>query len=94
MLTARSSAGRECVVARLGAGQFFGESCLAGRLTRATATTCTTCSVSVIETATMKRLLRLANHGTAGAPVRSGAKLSHDRLAKLVVGKHRMSQLL
>jgi CRP/FNR family cyclic AMP-dependent transcriptional regulator len=58
-LTVRSDAGRECVVARLGPGQFFGESCLAGRSTRATtATTSTTCSVRVIETATMKRLLQ------------------------------------
>jgi CRP/FNR family transcriptional regulator, cyclic AMP receptor protein len=129
ILTARSDAGRECVVARLGAGQFFGESCLAGRSTRATtATTSTTCSVRVIETATMKRLLqdertltdhfiahmlarnirierdlldhvfhidstekrlartllRLANYGTARAPVRSGTELSHHRLAQLV----------
>lgn len=59
LLTARSDAGRECVVARLGPGQFFGESCLAGRLKRATtATTSTTCSVRVIATATMKRLLQ------------------------------------
>jgi CRP/FNR family cyclic AMP-dependent transcriptional regulator len=67
VLTVRSDAGRECVVARLGAGQFFGESCLAGRSTRAaTATTTTTCSVRLIETATMKRLLhherRLTDH--------------------------------
>jgi CRP/FNR family transcriptional regulator, cyclic AMP receptor protein len=129
LLTARSDAGRDCIVARLGPGQFFGESCLAGRSTRATtATTSTTCSVRVIETATMKRLLqeertltdhfiahmlarnirierdlldhvfnvdstekrlartllRLAKYGTARAPVRSGTKLSHDRLAELV----------
>jgi CRP/FNR family cyclic AMP-dependent transcriptional regulator len=59
ILTVRSDAGRECVVARLGPGQFFGESCLAGRSTRATtATTSTTCSVHVIETAAMKRLLQ------------------------------------
>jgi CRP-like cAMP-binding protein len=58
-LTVRSDAGRECVVARLGPGQFFGESCLAGRPTRATtATTSTTCSVRVIEAATMTRLLQ------------------------------------
>jgi CRP/FNR family transcriptional regulator, cyclic AMP receptor protein len=66
-LTVRSDAGREGVVATLGPGQFFGESCLAGRSTRtSTATTTTTCSVRVIETATMKRLLRhergLADH--------------------------------
>jgi CRP/FNR family cyclic AMP-dependent transcriptional regulator len=59
VLTARSDAGRECVVARLGPGQFFGESCLAGQSTRATtATTTTTCSIRVIETAAMKRLLQ------------------------------------
>jgi CRP-like cAMP-binding protein len=131
LLTARSDAGRECVVAKLGPGQFFGESCLAGRSTRATtATTSTTCTVRVIETATMKRLLRderalsdqfiahmlarnirierdllehvfnidstekrlartllrLADYGTARAPapVHSGMKLSHARLAELV----------
>jgi CRP/FNR family cyclic AMP-dependent transcriptional regulator len=128
LLTARSDAGRECVVARLGPGQFFGESCLAGRPTRATtATTSTTCFVRVIETATMKcllqhertltkhfiahmlatnirierdlldhvfnidstekrlarTLLRLANFGSARAPVRGGMKLSHDRLAEM-----------
>jgi CRP/FNR family transcriptional regulator, cyclic AMP receptor protein len=59
ILTARSGAGRECVVERLGPGQFFGESCLAGRSTRATtATTSTPCAIRVIETATMKRLLQ------------------------------------
>ena len=129
ILTARSEAGRECVVAKLGPGQFFGESCLAGRSTRSTtATASATCFVRVIETATMKRLLqhertltehfiahmlarnirierdvldhvfnmdstekrlartllRLANYGTARAPVRSGTTLSHDRLAELV----------
>jgi len=59
ILTVRSDAGRECVVARLRAGQFFGESCLAGQSTRAaTATTTTTCSIRLIETAAMKRLLQ------------------------------------
>jgi CRP/FNR family cyclic AMP-dependent transcriptional regulator len=58
-LTVRSDAGRDCVVAKLGPGQFLGESCLAGRSTRGTtATTTTACSVRVIETATMKRLLQ------------------------------------
>jgi CRP-like cAMP-binding protein len=75
-LTVRSDAGRECVVARLRAGQFFGESCLAGRSTRAaTATTLTTCSVRVIETATMKRLLHherlLTDHFIAHVLARS-----------------------
>ena len=59
ILTVRSDAGRECVVARLRPGQFFGESCLAGRSTRTTtATTSTACSVHVITTAAMKRLLQ------------------------------------
>jgi CRP/FNR family transcriptional regulator, cyclic AMP receptor protein len=59
ILTVRSDAGRECVVAKLRPGQFFGESCLAGQATRAaTATTTTTSSVRAIATATMKRLLR------------------------------------
>jgi CRP/FNR family transcriptional regulator, cyclic AMP receptor protein len=66
-LTVRSDAGREGVVDRLGPGQFFGESCLAGRSMRTTtATPTTTCSVRAIATATMKKLLqrepRLANH--------------------------------
>jgi CRP/FNR family transcriptional regulator, cyclic AMP receptor protein len=67
VLTARSDAGREGVVATLGPGQFFGESCLAGQSTRTTtATTTAASSVRVIETATMKHLLqgerRLADH--------------------------------
>jgi CRP/FNR family transcriptional regulator, cyclic AMP receptor protein len=67
ILTARSDAGREGVVATLGPGQFFGESCLAGQATRTTtATTTAASSVRVIETATMKHLLqgerRLADH--------------------------------
>jgi CRP/FNR family transcriptional regulator, cyclic AMP receptor protein len=128
ILTARSDAGRECVVARLGPGQFLGESCLAGRPTRATtATTSTTCSVVVIDTATMmrllqherefsghfiahmlnrnirieqdllahafsidstekrlaRRLLRLADYGTALPPGRGRLKISRERLAEL-----------
>jgi CRP-like cAMP-binding protein len=66
-LTVRSDVGREGVVARLGPGQFFGESCLASQSTRTTtATTTAASSVRVIETATMKHLLqrepRLADH--------------------------------
>lgn len=72
ILTVRSDAGRDAVVAKLGPGQFFGESCLAGRTTRTTtATTTTACSVRVIPTVTMKRLLQrerlLADHFRAHA---------------------------
>jgi CRP/FNR family transcriptional regulator, cyclic AMP receptor protein len=67
ILTVRSDAGREGVVARVGPGQFFGEGCLAGRSTRtATATTTAASSVRVIATATMRHLLqrepRVADH--------------------------------
>jgi CRP/FNR family transcriptional regulator, cyclic AMP receptor protein len=67
VLTVRSDAGREGVVAKLGPGQFFGEGCLTERPTRTTtATTTAASSVHVIETATMKDLLRreprLADH--------------------------------
>lgn len=67
ILTVRSDAGREGVVAKVGPGQFFGEGCLAGRSTRtATATATTASSVRLIATATMRHLLRreprLADH--------------------------------
>lgn len=87
ILTARSDAGREGVVARLGPGQFFGESCLAGRSTRTTtATTATTCSVRAIATATMTRLLRreprLADHFIAHMLARN-IRIEQDLLAHL-----------
>jgi CRP/FNR family transcriptional regulator, cyclic AMP receptor protein len=67
VVTVRSDAGREGMVAKLAPGQFFGESCLAGQEIRTTtATAATTCSIRVIATTTMKQLLRrerpLADH--------------------------------
>jgi CRP/FNR family transcriptional regulator, cyclic AMP receptor protein len=57
-LTVRSDAGREAVVAKLHAGQFFGEGCLAGQTVRTTSATATTAStVRVVETTAMIRLL-------------------------------------
>jgi CRP/FNR family transcriptional regulator, cyclic AMP receptor protein len=87
ILTVRSDAGRDAVVAKLEPGQFFGESCLAGRTTRTTtATTTTACSVRVIPTVTMKRLLqrerRLADHFIAHTLARN-IRIEQDLLAHL-----------
>jgi CRP-like cAMP-binding protein len=86
-LTVRSDAGRDAVVAKLGPGQFFGESCLAGRTRRTTtATTTTACSVRVIPTVTMKRLLqrerRLADHFIAHTLARN-IRIEQDLLGHL-----------
>jgi CRP/FNR family cyclic AMP-dependent transcriptional regulator len=86
-LTVRSDAGREGVVATLGPGQFFGESCLAGQSTRTTtAATTAASSVRVIETATMKHLLqrepRLADHFIAHMLARN-IRIEQDLLAHL-----------
>jgi CRP/FNR family cyclic AMP-dependent transcriptional regulator len=54
-----SPIGKEAVVAILGAGDFFGESCLVGQAARtATATTTTVTRVSEIDRDTMRRALR------------------------------------
>jgi len=57
-LTAISPQGKEAIVAVLGAGEFFGEGCLAGqRLRIATAVAMTDCTVEKIERSVMVRLL-------------------------------------
>ena len=57
-LTVVSHEGKEAVVALLGAGDFFGEGCLAGQTQRmATATTMSECSVLRLEKAGVIRLL-------------------------------------
>jgi len=86
-LTVRSDAGREGVVATLGPGQFFGESCLAGQSTRTTtATTMAASSVRVIDATTMKGLLqrepRLAAHFIAHMLTRN-IRIEQDLLAHL-----------
>jgi CRP/FNR family cyclic AMP-dependent transcriptional regulator len=49
-ITVVSQAGKEAVIAVLGAGDFFGEGCLAGQQTRmATATAMTACSIMRLE---------------------------------------------
>jgi CRP/FNR family transcriptional regulator, cyclic AMP receptor protein len=58
-LTVVSKQGREAVVALLGAGEFFGEGCLAGQSVRmASATTMSDCSIMRIEKASVIRVLR------------------------------------
>ena len=53
-----SSQGKEAIVAVLGAGEFFGEGCLAGRpLRMATATTLSDCTLYKIDKALMMRML-------------------------------------
>jgi CRP/FNR family transcriptional regulator, cyclic AMP receptor protein len=53
-----SKQGKEAVVALLGAGDFFGEGCLAGQSVRmASATTLTECSIIRLEKASVIRLL-------------------------------------
>jgi len=57
-LAVTSKQGREAVVANLGAGEFFGEGCLAGqRLRIGSATAITPCSVARIEKQLMARML-------------------------------------
>jgi CRP/FNR family transcriptional regulator, cyclic AMP receptor protein len=58
-LTVVSKSGKEAVVALLGAGDFFGESCLAGHPQRiATAAALSECSIARVEKALAVRLLR------------------------------------
>lgn len=55
-LTVTSPDGREAVVSKLGAGDFFGEGVLAGqRFRRATATTMTASTIAVVKTSEMRR---------------------------------------
>ena len=57
-LTVVSNAGKEAVIAVLGAGDFLGEGCLAGRLVcLATATTLTDCSIARLEKQATIRVL-------------------------------------
>jgi CRP-like cAMP-binding protein len=57
-LTVVSKHGKEAVIAILGAGDFFGEGCLAGQAARmATATTLSECSILRLERAVVIRLL-------------------------------------
>jgi CRP-like cAMP-binding protein len=57
-LTVVSQHGKEAIIAILGAGDFFGEGCLAGQpLRMATATAITDCSFDMIAKSTMTRIL-------------------------------------
>ncbi len=57
-LTVTSEQGKEAIVAVLGAGEFFGEGCLAGQLLRvAAAVTMSDCTLARIEKALMVRVL-------------------------------------
>ncbi len=58
-LSLLSPRGKEAVIAIIGAGDFFGEGCLAGQTPRvSTATTITACSIIRIEKADMQKRLR------------------------------------
>ncbi len=58
-LAVTSKEGKEAIIAILGAGEFFGEGCLAGQQMRmATATAVTDCTLFRIEKPLMARLLR------------------------------------
>jgi CRP/FNR family transcriptional regulator, cyclic AMP receptor protein len=57
-LTVTSQQGKEAIVAVLGAGEFFGEGCLAGQILRvSTAVAMTDCTFARIERARMARML-------------------------------------
>lgn len=57
-LAVTSQEGKEAIVATLGAGEFFGEGCLAGQpLRMATATSVGQCTLTMVEKPTMARLL-------------------------------------
>ena len=57
-LTVTSQQGKEAIVAILSAGEFFGEGCLAGQLSRmATAIAITDCTLDKIEKSLMARIL-------------------------------------
>jgi CRP-like cAMP-binding protein len=59
-LSVRSNTGKEAVVATLGPGEFFGESCLVGQPFRiGSATAITPSTILTIAKGTMARLLRL-----------------------------------
>jgi CRP-like cAMP-binding protein len=64
-LTVTSKQGKEAIVAVLGAGEFFGEGCLAGQQLRvATATPMTDCTLERIEKSAMARTLH-EEHGVS-----------------------------
>jgi len=64
-LTAKSTQGKEAIVATLGAGEFVGEGCLAGqRLRVATAASMTDSTLERIEKTTMARMLH-EKHGAS-----------------------------
>ena len=57
-LSVTSADGKEAIVATLGAGEFFGEGCLAGQLLRmATATAASDCTLIKVERTAMARTL-------------------------------------
>jgi CRP-like cAMP-binding protein len=89
-LSVLSKSGRQAVVAMLGPGEFFGETCLAGhsvRLKRATATT--TSTILVVDKDEMARLLHQQNalsdrFITHMKPVRSVPAVSQETLAEMI----------
>lgn len=65
-ITVASEDGKEAIIATLGAGEFFGEGCLAGQpLRMATAMSVGPCTLTRIEKAMMARLLHWDEQGPA-----------------------------
>ena len=86
-LTVVSHEGKEAVVAILGAGDFFGEGCLAGQSLRmATATTMSECSIVRLEKASVIRLLH-------DQPAFSGLLLHHLLARNIRVEEDLVDQL-
>ena len=93
-VTVVSPQGKEGVVSILGAGDFFGEACLAGQLTCTTTTTTLDASAIVrIDRATMNRVIRnepafselfLAHVGKAGQPAQVIPQISQETLAEMI----------
>jgi CRP/FNR family transcriptional regulator, cyclic AMP receptor protein len=86
-LSVLSHAGKEAVIALLGAGYFFGEGCLAGQRHRmATATTIAACRIVSVEQAEMARHLQ-------ASPVFAGQFLLHMLTRNIRIEEDLIDQL-
>jgi CRP/FNR family transcriptional regulator, cyclic AMP receptor protein len=86
-LTVVSKGGKEAVVALLGAGDFFGEGCLAGQSLRmSSATTMTECSIMRLEKASVTPLLH-------GQPAFSELLLHHSLSRNIRIEEDLVDQL-
>ena len=86
-LSVLSHAGKEAVIALLGAGYFFGEGCLAGQRHRmATATSLAPCGIVIVEQAEMARHLQ-------ADPVFAGQFLQHMLTRNIRIEEDLVDQL-